>query len=355
MSHFLRQETQVFFKYKLDDENLMNEEDYENWEDCESENEMDGNNNKKTANDIEMDLTAQDTHLMSKSFDDSEVFQLKRLVEQHKLMSLLVKTICRDNENSFQETDKIAHICNSIRFIRTEAAKCYSLLIENFYLNCQLSGAEFQVSDIEVEHLFGLLNVYASKPIEDLTEEPSGEESEALLETRLLDLIHDIFMFFNESQQFSLENRNKTIELIKQILFKYKLDVIELCIRMARIIGLMAIKLRNSNVSEGKSTIAVKGLLLNRVKLFNKIMSLIFNFIIKLCATILIELTIASFEQADQSKIETLQLNAELMDLLIDIFGEDNLLDLEINLNFIERIKWFSDKFYSKVSWLCLP
>jgi hypothetical protein len=43
-------------------------------------------------------------------------------------------------------------------------------------------------------------------------------------------------------------------------------------------------------------------------------------------------------------------MNAELMDLLIDLFGEDNLVELERELNFIERIKWFSDRFYSKVN-----
>jgi hypothetical protein len=64
----------------------------------------------------------------------------------------------------------------------------------------------------------------------------------------------------------------------------------------------------------------------------------------------LIELTNASFEHADQAQITTLRMNAELMDLLIDLFGEDNLVELERGLNFIERIKWFSDRFYSKVS-----
>jgi hypothetical protein len=38
------------------------------------------------------------------------------------------------------------------------------------------------------------------------------------------------------------------------------------------------------------------------------------------------------------------------MDLLIDLFGEDNLTELENSLGFIERIKWFSERFYAKVS-----
>lgn len=66
-------------------------------------------------------------------------------------------------------------------------------------------------------------------------------------------------------------------------------------------------------------------------------------------AKILIELIGASFELNDQNTIQSLKLNAELIDLLIDLFSEDNLQPLEVNLNFLERIKYFSDRFYSKV------
>jgi hypothetical protein len=68
-----------------------------------------------------------------------------------------------------------------------------------------------------------------------------------------------------------------------------------------------------------------------------------------MCAQILIELTVGSFELADQTRLETLRLNAELMDLLIDLFGEDNLIDIERDLSFIDRIMFFSDRFYGKV------
>lgn len=64
---------------------------------------------------------------------------------------------------------------------------------------------------------------------------------------------------------------------------------------------------------------------------------------------ILIELTAASFDTGDQASVESLRLNAELLDVIIDLFGEDNLGDVETSLNFIERIRTFSEKFYSKV------
>lgn len=64
---------------------------------------------------------------------------------------------------------------------------------------------------------------------------------------------------------------------------------------------------------------------------------------------ILIELTAVSFELEDQSSVESLRLNAELLDVIIDLFGEDNLTEVETNLNFIQRIKSFCENFYTKV------
>lgn len=59
-------------------------------------------------------------------------------------------------------------------------------------------------------------------------------------------------------------------------------------------------------------------------------------------------MTSASFQYPDQQKLETLRLNAELMDLLIDLFSEDNMIELEASLGFVDKIKVISDMFYSK-------
>ena len=61
------------------------------------------------------------------------------------------------------------------------------------------------------------------------------------------------------------------------------------------------------------------------------------------------ELTIATFDLMDQGKIETLKLNAVLLDFMIDLFSEDSLRLLEVQINLIDRMKYFSEKFYSKV------
>lgn len=63
----------------------------------------------------------------------------------------------------------------------------------------------------------------------------------------------------------------------------------------------------------------------------------------------IIELTIGSFDLTDRSKIETLRFNAEMMDMIIDLFGEDDLSEFEKNLNFLDKIKYFSENFYSQV------
>ncbi len=65
----------------------------------------------------------------------------------------------------------------------------------------------------------------------------------------------------------------------------------------------------------------------------------------------LLELTATSFAlPSTQVKLsESLRLNAELLDALIDCFSEDNLSDIEANLNFVQRVRTFSDAFYAKV------
>lgn len=63
----------------------------------------------------------------------------------------------------------------------------------------------------------------------------------------------------------------------------------------------------------------------------------------------LLEMAVVSFESGDQTSPDLFRLNAELLDVLIDLFGEDCLADVEKSLNFVERIKSLSERFYSKV------
>lgn len=71
---------------------------------------------------------------------------------------------------------------------------------------------------------------------------------------------------------------------------------------------------------------------------------------IQTCGSFLIEIADASFAIQNLDEIESLRLNSELLDLVIDLFGEDNLGELEKSLNFMEKIRDFGVKFYIKVT-----
>ena len=48
-------------------------------------------------------------------------------------------------------------------------------------------------------------------------------------------------------------------------------------------------------------------------------------------------------------EIDLLRLNAEFLDSIIDLFGDENLTDIELSLNFNQKIKSLGENFYSKV------
>ncbi|CAF0707124.1 unnamed protein product [Brachionus calyciflorus] len=293
------------------------EEEYESWDEC-SDDGMDDNNNVKSEMDVEIDKTNQNDQV-----ETQHISELKEIVKSLRLMDLLVKTISKDNENILQENDRIEHIYNSVKLIRNEALKTYLLLIETFYLNKKLENLELH-SDIDISSLFTLLELLGTKSVEDLEMillPSSNKKDESIV--KFVEIIYDLFVYFNQSNVLTYEHKVSIVNLIKDILLKFKFDIIELSVRLARILGLISIKERDSNLSAGKD-------------------------LLQLIGTILMELTVGSFELADQNNLETLRLNAELMDVIIDLFGEDNLGDLERNLNFIERIKYFNEKFYAK-------
>lgn len=286
------------------------EEDYESWDD----DDMDDNNN----NQCEADMELTETH-GSKVIDPVYVTELKQIVSDFNLMSLLVKTIGNDDENILQETDRIEHIYNSVKLIRNEALKTYLLIIENFYLNNSKDS-----NTIDVENLFNLLNLLAKKSAQDL-EFLLGSEKKNESILKFVEVIYDLFVYFNNNSVLTHEHKLTIVNLVKDILLKFKTNVVDLCVRLARIIGLIAIKERDLNMKNGAD-------------------------LLQISAKILIELAIGSFELGDQNSLETLRLNAEILDLIIDLFGEDSLAGLEKSLNFIEKIKWFNEKFYAKVN-----
>ncbi len=218
-------------------------------------------------------------------------------------MQLLVKTIVVDDENIYQETDRIEHIFNSVNLLRLESLDVYLLLVD-------------KTDDLNVNNLLDLLKFVVVKPKDNLSHD--------LIE-KLVNVVHEIYVYFNSKSSIEKEFKLEVIELIKTILLKYQTENCELCVKLGRVLALMAIKERNENLVGGYT-------------------------VIEASCSILIELCEASFSVLmDQSKIETLVVNAELLDLVIDIFGEDCLGQLEDSIRFRERIQVYSENFYSKV------
>ena len=63
----------------------------------------------------------------------------------------------------------------------------------------------------------------------------------------------------------------------------------------------------------------------------------------------MLEIAEIMFDLSNLSEIDVLRLNAEFLDSIIDLFGDENLADIERSLNFYEKIQALGEKFYSKV------
>lgn len=177
-----------------------------------------------------------------------------------QILSLLVKTIHNDDENSYQEANRIEHVYNSIKLIRNESLRVYLQLVENFYVKNTTTLVDNQLMD----HLRVFMNLIAHKSVEDLelfeaaNESGSGGKNESVI--KLAELVYDLYVYFDSSKSFSLsiDQASSLVSLIKTILFKFRISIVELCVRMARILGLVGIRLRNHNLDEnGKPVIKV--------------------------------------------------------------------------------------------------
>lgn len=246
-----------------------------------------------------------------------EITLLKTAMKKFNVTGLLVKSVVEESEAIFEDIEKVDHIVNSINLIRLEALNVYSAYVQNFYLEKQGS-----VVDIEAVHALELLRFIKDKPKEELMLSQDANQFDLL--ERLMNTAHDIYAYFSP-KSLDQSIRLSIVELIKEILFKYKTENGDVCVKASRMLTLLAIN-ENEAKPEG-------------------------NALIQTCASILLELTSATFSTLmDQSAIETFVLNAELLDLVIDFFGDDNLTGIEEALNFKERIRGYSEQFYIKVS-----
>ena len=210
-------------------------------EELESDDEMDESNG--------MEVEAAQTNPIE---INSDIAQLKMFIQNLSLLKLLVKTVTKDNENIFQEIEKIDHISNSINLIRLESLNLYLIIAQNFYANPEPAGFEV----IEVSHMLDIMQLVLDKPVEDLVLKSTNEINKYDLIDKLACAAHEIYTYFNV-RDLNSEAKCKIVDLIKQVLLKFKLDHAGLCIKLARVLTLMAIKERNTNLADGHLIIEV--------------------------------------------------------------------------------------------------
>lgn len=271
------------------------------------------NDYEEVESDDEMTQGNMETEVLQNSelAETTDVSTLKQLLKNFNLMKLFIRSITDDNEDIFQEDDKISHIFDSINLIRLEALTVYSVFRQNLYLGNDLNKQDMASDTLEI-----------LKFMKEKTLVIDTENSKQNLLDKLVTIVHDMYADFGSSISDEAI-KMLIVEYIKDIMLKYKTESAELCVKFARVLTLLAINERQTNIVQGYRLIELSG-------------------------NILLELTSATFEVMDQSKIETLVLNSELLDLLIDLFGDDNLKALEDALNFKQRIKSFSEQFYYK-------
>lgn len=250
------------------------QDDEEDDEDsCESLDEEEA-----TAYANEMDVDDQNgTKTGSLKFSQSDMAEFITIINQHEILSLLVKTIHNDDENSYQDADRIEHVYNSVKLIRNESLRVYLQLVENFFLNQDATGL---IDNQLMDHLNVFMNLIANKSVEDLelfeTTMSSGDKNESVI--KLAELVYDLYNYFDSSKTFSLsiEHATNLVGLIKNILLKFRISILELCVRFARILGLIAIRMRNTNLDAGKPVINVIDFFIIIVKKSQKFHFLIF-------------------------------------------------------------------------------
>lgn len=209
--------------------------------------------------DVEMEQ-AQQNVVSDVNIAPKDIDQLKLLLKNFKIMDLIIKTVCNDNENMYQDADRIEHIYKSIRLIRTEAINYYLSLMKNLYAHKKNIGIESD-TEIKIEHLNYALQYLANKPIDNFESDlnkKSKRKNDLLF--RLVELIYDLFSYLNSSSnpnKLSMEQKFEIINLIKAILFKFKSSHVDLTARLAKILCLMAIKERDKNLVEGQPILQV--------------------------------------------------------------------------------------------------
>lgn len=225
----------------IDDEN----QDEESWDECDQNEETNGNEV-----DMEMEQHGNVNHLISNEASANLIqSELKRLT------LALLKTISEDDHFSFSQVE---HVYKSVRLVRNEAIDVYTQIMQHVSKTDNQTQNLSVEEDIYFKHLCVIFDSIANFQTQTRLNEAENTENdleEQVFAVKLSQLAHDLFMNFKE--RLNQDQILFIIDKIKQILFKYKLNYVDLSILLAKVLSLIAIKLRNECFVERKEAISV--------------------------------------------------------------------------------------------------
>jgi hypothetical protein len=197
-----------------------------------------------------MDIEMEETNINNDVESNSDI-KLMNIIKKQNLFELLIKTIKLDNENVYQDANRIEHIYESIKFIKMEACSAYSLLFKIF------SSKKDHIEELNIEKSLVDLLDYINKTFneEDYTQEEARVDSKVTL--KYVELIYDLYMNLSSRNKLTMETKIKILALCKDIVYKYKGFNIDVTARLVKIFGSIAIKERDTNLNEGLPIIQV--------------------------------------------------------------------------------------------------
>ncbi len=223
-------------------ENDSNESEEEIWEDCDSDEEMAQSNGK-------MEVETEETNTSLEETSSEKKF--KHLVKKQNLFELLVRAIKFDNENVYQDANKIEHIYESIKFIKTEACDAYSLIFKMFIARNE------SIEELNVEKDLVDLLVFLNQNFNKDASSQEEEKQNSKVALKFVELIYDLYTSLNNQNKLSMESKPKIVILCQELINKYKELSVDLTARLVKILGMIAIKERDTNIKDGLNIIQV--------------------------------------------------------------------------------------------------
>jgi len=273
-----------------------NENPGEEWEDVESGEE----------GDIEMETDGKLTEVpepVSEAQAAGLSQELKKLLNDTKLIDVLLVTITKDNENLFLDTDQVDFISNSIRLTKFEACSAYLLLNQHLKDKSQTYIEQKELHLVKILHYLAELKELSSN-------EALRKDYFKAVSSVCFEIAQDCHKALKQ------EDRESIISSACKLLDKHQVNYEDFCVNLCRVILLISVDERDK-VPQNKD-------LIMRV------------------AILFMKLATISLVQVETNNI---RVAAEMLDCIIDLFSEDNLKDVENQLHLVSKMKEFYEKY----------